>query len=149
MPDDLNISNSQRYILTRIAQSVADDPDAQPHWATILLAATDDTAPTSVEERTGATEVLINQVLDKWKEAAEDLAKAEGDGITALQGAIEAIYEDYDEFEEECFCCCDCDEENELSMYELEMLAGKVYNLLRRELVIERERMGYAHFSRN
>lgn len=149
MPDDLQISNSQRFVLKRMAQDVADDPDAQPHWAAILLAADDDTASTDVEERTGAPGPLINTVLEKWKEAHDALAKAERNGMVALQGAIEEIFEDYEDFDTECFCCCDCGEDDALSMAEIEMLAGKVYNLLRRELVIERERLGYAYFGRN
>lgn len=149
MPDEVRLSNSQRFILKRIAQEVADDPDAQPHWAMILLAATDDDSAEDVEERTGASGALVEQVLEKWKEAGEKLAEAEQGGVIALQEAIEEIFEDYEDFDTECFCCCEDEDDDTLSENELEMLAGKVYNLIRRELVIERERLGYAYFGRN
>jgi hypothetical protein len=143
------MSSSQKYVLAQFARASAGDDEAQPHWAAILLAASDDRATTGVEERTGASETLVNTVLEKWKAAQEDLAKAESSGPLALQSAIESIFENYEDFEDECFCCCDCDEEDSLSAYDLEMLAGKVYNLLRMELQIERERLGYAYFNRN
>jgi hypothetical protein len=150
MPETIDLSNIQRYVLSRMAQSVADDEDAQPHWSAILLAANDKDATTEISERTGAPAVLVNTVLEKWKEAEENLTKAEASGVLAVHGAINGIFEDYEDFDTECFCCCDAEEEDEnsLSPYEIEMLAGKVYNLLRMELLIERERLGYAYYSR-
>lgn len=149
MPAEIEISHSQRSVLKRFAQAAAQDEESLPHWATILLAAADPYASTPVAERTGATAALVDTVVRKWKEAAEALGKAEGSGLEVLGSAIQKIYEDYEEFETECFCCCEDDDGKELTAYEIEMLAAKVYNLLRQELVIERERMGYAYFSRN
>jgi hypothetical protein len=149
MPPEIELSNSQRYVLAQFAQAMAHDEDAQPHWSVILLAATDKYATQDVEARTGAPGPLVEAVLEKWKEGAESLAEAERVGMSALQSAIEDLFTDYEDFDTECFCCCDDEADaSELSMYEIEMLAGKVYQLLRHELVIERERLGYAYFGR-
>jgi hypothetical protein len=151
MADTIRLSNAQRYVLQRVAavaEAGESNDDAQPHWATILLAASDETAATGIEERTGGASALISTVLEKWKEGQDKLKEAERGSLSALQEAIEAIFDGYEDFDTDCFCCCDEDDDKELGLPEIELLANKVYNLLRMELIVERERLGYAYFGR-
>ena len=91
----------------------------------------------------------VETLLQAWQNAEMSLSSNESAGERALRAYIASLLSRPRETTGDDFCCgCD-DEDHEdddaetLGPQEIKELAYKIYDLLRYELIVERQRMGY------
>jgi hypothetical protein len=124
------------------------NPEMAALAETLLLASKlGDAATVAAQTKQEATGVT--NLLDAWEAKKAVLAVAEKRGEAALREQVQQLLDSSEAGGDDD--CCDCDEDQDedgepitgLNQLEIEVLAYKVYHLMRHELKIERERIGF------
>ncbi len=115
-----------------------------PRAEAVLLAA-NGVSVENTARRLKLDQKQVEHLLLLWEENAAQLSLLAKQGGNRLQEQIEKILAVETESEAQSDFCCECDEDEDKSLTprDIQSLAVKVYDLLRYELIIERERMGF------
>jgi hypothetical protein len=145
----LQLSELQEKVLKGLQKSEQlFNPEMAALAETLLLASKlADVAAVAAQTKQEATG--ITNLLDAWEAKKSELAAAEKRGEAALREQVQRLFESSEAGGNDD--CCDCDEDQDedadpitgLNQMEIEALAYKVYHLMRHELKIERERIGF------